>query len=81
MSLPHDAGERFRNVKRHPTIEDDVIIYANSTILGGDTVIGKNAVIGGNIWITESVPPETKVILKRPELVYHGNGKGKKDKA
>jgi len=77
LSLPHDAGERFRNVKRHPTIEDGVIIYANSTILGGDTVIGKNAVIGGNIWITESVPPETKIILKRPELVYHGNGKKK----
>ncbi len=77
LSLPRDAGERYRNVKRHPTIEDDVIVYANSTILGGDTVIGSGSVIGGNIWITESVPPETKVILKRPELVYHGNGKPK----
>ena len=43
--------------KRHPDIEDDVIIYANATILGGDTVIGKGAVIGGNTWITKSVEP------------------------
>ncbi|MBU0673090.1 MAG: serine acetyltransferase [Proteobacteria bacterium] len=79
LSLPTDAGKRFRNVKRHPTIEDDVIVYANSTILGGETVIGTRSVIGGNIWITESVPPDTKVILKKPELVYSGNGK-KNDK-
>ncbi|MBU0482413.1 MAG: serine acetyltransferase [Proteobacteria bacterium] len=75
LSLPRDAGNRYRNVKRHPTIEDDVIIYANTTILGGETVIGARAVIGGNIWLTESVPPDTKVILKKPELVYSGNGK------
>jgi len=73
LSLPRDAGERYRNVKRHPTIEDDVIVYANSTILGGETVIGARSVIGGNIWMTESVPPDTKVILKRPELLYSGN--------
>lgn len=78
LSLPRDAGERYRNVKRHPTIEDEVIIYANSTILGGDTVIGARAVIGGNIWLTESVPADTKVILKKPELLYSGeNAKGK----
>jgi len=47
--------------KRHPDIEDDVIIYANATILGGDTVIGKGAVIGGNTWITKSVPPGAHV--------------------
>jgi len=70
LSLPHDAGERFRNQKRHPTIEDDVIIYANTTILGGETVIGARSVIGGNIWLTESVPPGTKVLLKRPELAF-----------
>ncbi len=45
----------LKNTKRHPTIEDDVTIYANATILGGDTVIGKGSVIGGNSWITESV--------------------------
>jgi serine O-acetyltransferase len=47
--------------KRHPTIEDDVIIYANATILGGNTVIGRGAVVGGNAWITYSVPPRTRV--------------------
>lgn len=79
LSLPRDAGDKYRNKKRHPTIEDDVIIYANTTILGGNTVIGARSVIGGNIWITESVPPETKVVLKRPELIYFGNdGKSKK---
>ena len=72
LSLPRDAGDLYRDVKRHPTIEDDVIIYANSTILGGDTVIGARSVIGGNIWITASVPPNTKVLLKKPELVYTG---------
>jgi serine O-acetyltransferase len=47
--------------KRHPTIEDDVIIYANATILGGETVIGRGAVVGGNAWITYSVPPGIRV--------------------
>jgi serine O-acetyltransferase len=47
--------------KRHPTIEDEVIIYANATILGGDTVIGRGAVVGGNAWITYSVPPGIRV--------------------
>ncbi len=70
LSLPRDAGERLRDQKRHPTIEDDVIIYSGATILGGSTVIGARSVIGGNVWITESVPPDTKVFLKRPELVF-----------
>lgn len=70
LSLPRDAGERLRDQKRHPTIEDDVIIYSGATILGGGTVIGARSVIGGNVWITESVPPDTKVFLKRPELVF-----------
>lgn len=72
LSLPRDAGERLRDTKRHPTIEDDVIIYANATILGGDTIIGARSIIGGNVWLTQSVGPDTKVILKRPELVYIG---------
>ncbi len=55
---PFDSeGNPRRLEKRHPDIEDDVIIYANATILGGHTVIGKGAVIGGNTWITRSVPP------------------------
>jgi serine O-acetyltransferase len=77
LSLPKDAGDQFRYKKRHPTIEDDVIIYSNTTVLGGETVIGARSVIGGNIWITESVPPDTKVLLKRPELIYAGNGRKK----
>lgn len=70
LSLPKDAGERLRGKKRHPTIEDDVIIYSGATILGGNTVIGARSVIGGNVWITESVPPDTKVIMETPKLVY-----------
>ena len=47
--------------QRHPTIEDDVVIYANATILGGDTVIGKGAVVGANAWVSYSVPPGRRV--------------------
>ena len=70
LSLPADAGEQLRNRKRHPTIEDDVIIYSGATILGGDTVIGTRSVIGGNVWLTRSVAPDTSVILESPRLVY-----------
>ena len=49
------------NVKRHPTIEDNVILYAGATVLGGNTIIGKESIIGGNVWITRSVPPRSKV--------------------
>lgn len=49
------------NTKRHPTIEHDVIIYANATILGGETVVGHHSVLGGNVWITRSVPPYSRV--------------------
>jgi serine O-acetyltransferase len=76
LSIPSDAVELFRNKKRPPTIEDDVIIYSNATLLGGQTVIGARSIIGGNVLITESVPPDTKVMLKRPELVYTGNNHG-----
>jgi serine O-acetyltransferase len=64
LSLPKDAGDKYRGKKRHPTIEDDVIIYSGATILGGDTVIGARSVIGGNVWITQSVPPDTKVVME-----------------
>jgi serine O-acetyltransferase len=57
------VNKSMASSKRHPTIEDDVIIYAGSTILGGNTVIGHDSVIGGNVWLTESVPPFS--------LVYH----------
>ena len=70
LSLPKDAGRKMRDKKRHPTIEDNVVIYSNTTILGGKTVIGEGSIIGGNIWLTESVATGTKVLLKRPELIY-----------
>jgi serine O-acetyltransferase len=57
LSVRKEEGRR----KRHPTIQDDVTIYSHATILGGETVIGRGSVIGGNVWITESVPPNTKV--------------------
>lgn len=58
--------KKLQSKKRHPTIEDDVVIYANSTILGGDTVIGKGSIIGGNTWIIESVAPGSVITLKAP---------------
>jgi serine O-acetyltransferase len=56
-----EAGDVIREIKRHPTIEDDVTIYAGATILGGDTVIGRGSVIGSNTWVIGSVPPGTRV--------------------
>lgn len=53
--------KRLAGIKRHPTVEDNVIIYSGATILGGDTVIGCGSIIGGNVWLTTSVPPDTKV--------------------
>lgn len=55
--------------KRHPTIEDNVVIYANATILGGKTTIGKDAIIGGNVWITSSIPPQSLVFHKSEIVV------------
>ena len=55
--------------KRHPTIEDNVIIYAGSTILGGNTVIGRESIIGGNTWITKSIPPFSVVYHKNQTVV------------
>jgi serine O-acetyltransferase len=59
-------GQSMRGQKRHPTIEDDVTIYAGVTILGGDTVIGRGSVIGGNVWLIESVAEDSKVIADPP---------------
>ncbi len=70
LSIPMGAGDTLRGRKRHPTIEDDVIIYSGATILGGAAVIGARSVIGGNVWITESVPPDTRVVMETPKLVY-----------
>ena len=70
LSFPKDeSGELVRGTKRHPTIEDNVVVYANATILGGDTVIGKNAVIGSNVWLVYSVAPNSTVTIEKPHLV------------
>ena len=53
--------------KRHPTIEDEVVIYAGATILGGSTVIGTGSIIGGNTWIVKSVPPGSRIYYKNTE--------------
>lgn len=60
--------KEMARVKRHPTIQDRVVIYAGATILGGETVIGHDSIIGGNTWITESVPPESRVYYRQTEL-------------
>jgi serine O-acetyltransferase len=75
LSLPKGEVERLRGKKRHPTIEDDVVIYAGATILGGETVIGARSVIGGNVWLTESVPQETRVFIKKPELMLKNDSR------
>jgi serine O-acetyltransferase len=61
--------KKLKETKRHPTIEDDVIIYAGSTILGGNTVIGHDTVIGGNVWITESVMPHSIVYRQHKAII------------
>ena len=62
------AGQGLRNVKRHPTIENDVTIYSGASILGGETVIGEGCIIGGNCFITHSIPPHMRVSFSAPEL-------------
>jgi serine O-acetyltransferase len=67
LSFPKDEhGNLIRDKKRHPTIKDNVTIYAGATILGGETVIGDKSVIGGNVWLTGSIPPNTKVMIETP---------------
>src|SRR5688500_5211624 len=69
-ALAPGFGQALRGQKRHPTIEDDVTIYAGATILGGDTVIGRQSTIGGNVFITSSVPPMNQVSAEPPKLKY-----------
>lgn len=64
-----DQGNPVKGVKRHPDIEANVIIYAGATILGGDTVIGHDSIIGGNVWLTQSVPPYSKVYNSQPSPI------------
>ncbi len=68
-------GQALRGQKRHPTIEDNVTIYAGATILGGDTVIGEGSTIGGNVFITASVPSHNQVIAEPAKLKYRDRRK------
>ena len=69
LSFPQDeSGQLIRSSKRHPTIEDHVVIYANATVLGGDTVVGHDSVVGSSVWLTHSVEPHTTVIMEKPKL-------------
>ncbi len=68
------GGQRLRNVRRHPTIEDNVTIYSGASILGGDTVIGANSVIGSNVFITKSVPAFTKISIRNQDILIKGEG-------
>src|SRR5438874_6612575 len=75
LSFTKDGqGQLVRGKKRHPTLEDEVVVYANATILGGETVVGHHAVIGSNVWLTQSVAPFTVVALEKPSLRMRGPG-------
>jgi len=81
-SFPLDEhGRPIKHIQRHPTVEDDVVVYANSTILGGNTIIGKGTVVAGNVFLMKSTPPGSRVIraedgvMVRTRSVYgHGLG-------
>lgn len=76
--MKDENGRLIKGVKRHPNVEDNVIIYAGATILGGKTVIGAGSVIGGNVWLTHSVPPGSKVNNQQPSpLIREADGSWK----
>ncbi len=70
------TGQIVRDAKRHPTIGDGVVIYANATILGGETVIGHHSVIGSSAWITRSIAPYTIVTIENPRLRFRESNDG-----
>ena len=71
-ALSTRGGQKLRSKKRHPTIEDNVTVYSGASILGGETRVGEGAVIGSNAFITSSVPDQTRVSIKNPELLFKG---------
>lgn len=77
LSFPTDGdGNLIRGHKRHPTIEDRVVIYANATVLGGKTVVGHDSVIGSSVWLTHGVDPHTTVVLEKPRLRMRAEQQG-----
>lgn len=70
LSFPTDeSGNLIRDMKRHPTIEDHVVVYANATVLGGQTTVGHHSVIGSSVWLTRTVEPYSTVTIEKPRLV------------
>lgn len=75
-SFPLDEhGIPIKNIKRHPDIGDNVVIYSGATILGGSTVVGEGSVIGGNVWLTESIPPYSTVFNAQPAPVIKNSSR------
>lgn len=76
LYFPRDEnGAMVRATKRHPTVEDNVVLYSNATVLGGDTVIGHHSAIGSNTWVTSSVPPYSKVVYDTESKIKTRVGK------
>ena len=76
LSFPNDSdGNIIRTMKRHPTIDDRVVVYASATILGGETIVGHDSVIGSSVWLTRSVQPHTTVTLEKPKLRMRADSK------
>lgn len=76
LNFPRDEeGTVIRDLKRHPTVGNNVIIYSGATILGGETNIGNNVVVGGNAWVTYSIPDDMKVMAECPALKLKAQGK------
>jgi len=73
-ALSTKGGQSIKGVKRHPTICDNVTIYSGASILGGDTVIGEGVIIGGNAFVVRSIPENTRVSVKNPELQFKSSG-------
>lgn len=81
-SFPLDAqGKPIKHIRRHPTVEDDVVIYANATLFGGETVIGRGSTIGASVFLMESVPPYSIVSAIHPELRIKSTAKRPADPA
>lgn len=80
LSFPKDEkGRIIKGRKRHPTIGNNVVIYSGATLLGADAVVGDNVVIGGNVWITQPVPPNTRITISPPEQKYKKEKNGSSD--
>ena len=76
LSFPTDSdGNIIRTMKRHPTIDDRVVVYASATILDGETIVGHDSVIGSSVWLTRSVQPHTTVTLEKPKLRMRADSK------